>query len=577
MAGINKKAAIIGGSVILLAAVVASVGVVVYRNTSSSVTPQPAGNGDNLQTTSRSIQAICQATDYRDICVSSISKVANGTTDPSEIVKLSFQVAVDHLRQAVQSSKLLSAAAADPRTKDALQTCRELIEYAVEDINTSFNKLGGFNLSDPEKAADELKLWLDSAATYQETCLDGFQNTTGDAAAGMRNALNASMALTDNVLAIVGQLADVASELKLPNYFRRRLLFNEEAKEIVFPSWVSADRRKLLSVPPSGIRPDVVVAKDGSGDFSTIMAALGVAPTKSEKPFVIYVKTGVYKEKVTVFRNQTNIIMVGDGATSSKVTGSLNFIDGVVTFKTASFVVMGEGFIARDMGFENSAGPEKHQAVALLVQADRSAFYRCQIDGYQDTLYVHTLRQFYRDCTISGTIDFIFGDAKAIFQNCLMLVRKPLSNQQNIVTAQGRKSRMSATGIILLNCTVAADASFPASLHAVNPTYLGRPWKAYSRTFYIQSTLGALIHPDGWLPWLGDFGLQTCFYSEVENTGPGADKSRRVKWRGVKNVDYPHAEKFTAEHFLWGNDWLPQTGVPYIPGLLPELQPGRIH
>ncbi|KAG0476898.1 hypothetical protein HPP92_013263 [Vanilla planifolia] len=238
---------------------------------------------------------------------------------------------------------------------------------------------------------------------------------------------------------------------------------------------------------------------------------------------------------------------------------------------------MGEGFMARDMGFENTAGPEKHQAVALLVQGDRSIFYRCQMDGYQDTLYVHTLRQYYRECTISGTIDFIFGDAKVAFQNCLILVRRPLDNQQNIVTAQGRKSRQSATAIIIHNCTITADPSFSSSLHAKNPTYLGRPWKEYSRTFFFQSYLDSLIHPDGWLPWLGDFGLRTCFYSEWENRGPGADKSRRVKWRGVKNITYEHAQRFTVEHFLWGNDWLPKSGVPYIPGLLPQSEPGRIH
>ncbi|XP_020585932.1 LOW QUALITY PROTEIN: putative pectinesterase/pectinesterase inhibitor 28 [Phalaenopsis equestris] len=576
---VGKKGTIIGGSVILLIAVVATVVVVVTHNGFASKSAAPGGrNGDTLQSTSRSVQAICEPTDYREICESALSKVANDSTDLRQLIKLSFKVATDHLRQAFQQSKLLSTAARDPRTKDALKTCRELMEYAIEDIKTTFNKFDSFNTSNPAKAVDELKLWLDSAATYQETCLDGFENTTGDTAAGMRKALNYSMALTDNALAIVGQLAEFVDDLRLPDVFSRRLLSEEEVKENEFPGWVSADRRRLLSIPPSGIKPDVVVALDGSGDFSSINSALGVAPIKSQKPFVIYVKNGVYKEKVTVYRNRTNIVVVGDGATQTVVTGSLNFIDGVGTFKTASFVVMGEGFMARDIGFQNTAGPAKHQAVALLVQADRSVFYRCRMDAYQDTLYVHTLRQFYRECTISGTIDFIFGDAKAIFQNCQILVRKPLDNQQNIVTAQGRKSRQSATAIILHNCTITADPSFPPALllHSKNPTYLGRPWKAFSRTFVIQSFIDTLVNPNGWLPWLGDFGLRTCFYTEVENRGPGADKSRRVKWKGVKNISYAHAQKFTVEYFLWGNDWLPLTQVPYIPALLPQSEPGRI-
>lgn len=106
-----------------------------------------------------------------------------------------------------------------------------------------------------------------------------------------------------------------------------------------------------------------------------------------------------------------------------------------------SAVVLGDGFLGRDMGCRNTASAEKHQAVAAKVQADRAVFVNCAFEGYQDTLYAQTNRQFYRDCTISGTIDFIFGDAAAVFQNCTMVVRKPLENQKNIVTAQARQNR----------------------------------------------------------------------------------------------------------------------------------------
>ncbi|KAG0500056.1 hypothetical protein HPP92_000128 [Vanilla planifolia] len=327
------KGAIIGGSVILLVAIVAAVGVIVTHK-GPSTSNDSASHGE-LRAGSKSVEAICQATDYQDVCVSSLSKSANGTTDPRELVKLSFEVASDHIREAFAQSEVLSKAAADPRTKEALETCRELMTYAIDDIKTSFDQLGGFDMTNYAKAVDELKLWLSAAATYQETCLDGFENTTGDAAGGMRRALNASMALTDNALAIVGQLGTLLGKLKLPDVFARRLLSDVEVND--FPSWVGAERRRLLSLPPSMIQPDVVVAQDGSGDFSTINAALAVAPIKSAKSFVVYVKNGVYKEKVIVFRNMTNIILVGDGATTTKITGSLNFIDGVGTFKTATF------------------------------------------------------------------------------------------------------------------------------------------------------------------------------------------------------------------------------------------------
>ncbi|KAG6530754.1 hypothetical protein ZIOFF_004512 [Zingiber officinale] len=222
--------------------------------------------------------------------------------------------------------------------------------------------------------------------------------------------------------------------------------------------------------------------------------------------------------------------------------------------------VVGDGFIAKDLWIENSAGAEKHQAVALRVQSDKSVFYNVRLDGYQDTLYVHTHRQFYRECTITGTIDFIFGDSASIFQNCLILARKPMDNQQNIVTAQGRKDRRSTGGIILHNCTISADPEYYPFRDKL-PTFLGRPWKEYSRTFVMQSQLDDLINPKGWLPWLGDFGLDTCFYTEIDNRGPGADKSQRATWRGVKNVDLIHAQKFTVERFIQGKTWLPQTGL----------------
>lgn len=231
--------------------------------------------------------------------------------------------------------------------------------------------------------------------------------------------------------------------------------------------------------------------------------------------------------------------------------------------------VIGAGFMAKDMGFENTAGPEKHQAVALRVQSDESIFYNCQMDGYQDTLYAHAHRQFYRDCTITGTIDFIFGDAAAVFQNCKMLVRKPLENQQCIVTAQGRTERREPTGIILQNCTISADKDLYPLRKTVR-SYLGRPWKEYSRTIIMQTQIDDLIQPQGWLPWMGDFALNTCFYTEYGNRGAGSGTTERAKWRGVKKITPQHAADFTAGRFIGGDKWIEPTGVPYTSGLLPQ-------
>lgn len=236
--------------------------------------------------------------------------------------------------------------------------------------------------------------------------------------------------------------------------------------------------------------------------------------------------------------------------------------------------VSGKGFIARDLTIENTAGPTKHQAVALRSDSDLSAFYRCSFEGYQDTLYAHSLRQFYRDCRISGTVDFIFGNAAAVFQNCQIFVRRPLPDQKNSVTAHGRKDPNQNTGFALQFCNVSADSDLSATFLAnattnQTYTYLGRPWKEYSRTVIMQSYIGNVIRPEGWLEWNGTFGLDTLFYGEYMNFGPGSGLGGRVKWPGYHAMNSSaQAVNFTVAQFIDGNLWLPSTGVKYTAGLM---------
>lgn len=227
---------------------------------------------------------------------------------------------------------------------------------------------------------------------------------------------------------------------------------------------------------------------------------------------------------------------------------------------------IGKGFVAKSIGFQNTAGPEGHQAVALRVQSDMSAFYNCRIDGYQDSLYVQAHRQFYRNCVISGTVDFIFGDAAAVIQNCLIIVRKPGPNQKNAVTAQGRVDKHETTGIVIQNCRIVPEQKLYAERLSV-PTYLGRPWKEYSRTIIMQSTIGDLIQPAGWMEWEGNFALDTLYYAEYANRGAGASTNQRVKWKGHKVITNKNELlQFTPGPFLQGNLWLPNTGAPFVLG-----------
>jgi len=223
------------------------------------------------------------------------------------------------------------------------------------------------------------------------------------------------------------------------------------------------------------------------------------------------------------------------------------------------------GFICKNMGFHNTAGAERHQAVALRVQGDLAAFYNCRFDAFQDTLYVHARRQFFRNCVISGTIDFIFGNSAAVFQNCLIITRRPMDNQQNSVTAHGRTDPNMKSGLVIQNCRLVPDQKlFPDRFKI--PSYLGRPWKEFSRLVIMESTIADFIKPEGYMPWNGDFGIKTLYYAEYNNRGPGAGTSMRVKWPGFRVIGRKEAEPFTAGPFIDGGMWLKYTGTPNILG-----------
>ncbi|CAN6468256.1 unnamed protein product [Victoria cruziana] len=559
----KKKVAIISVASVVLVAMVVAVSVGVSKNRGSNVDPSSMSD---ISPSFKAITAICQPTDYKEACVSQLNSAAgsNGTSDPKDLVKLAFNVTMVQIHKVLNQSTLLQEGEKDPRTKQALDACGELMEYAVAELEKSIEQMDNIDLSNIDDLLENLRTWLSATITYEQTCLDGFQNTTGDVGDKLRSIMTTAEQLSSNTLAIVNEISSIMTSLNIPSLTNRRRLLSDDG----FPSWVSPAKRMLLQVPTGSVKPDITVAKDGSGQFNTINAALLQVPKGRNDTFVIYVKAGVYEELVQINRSMTNLMLMGDGATKTTITGRLNFIDGTPTFKTATVAVIGDGFMARDIGFENSAGAEKHQAVALRVGSDMAIFYNCQMDGYQDTLYAHTKRQFYRDCTISGTIDFIFGDSISFFQNCKLVVRKPLDNQQNICTAQGRKDVREPTIIVLHNCSITADpALFPVRQQF--KTYLGRPWREYSRTIIMQTWLDDLVQPAGWMEWLGDFGLKTLYYAEFDNKGPGSATADRVKWAGVRTLTAADAATFTLGATFKDSQWIKDSGVPYTPDLLP--------
>ncbi|CAL5215190.1 unnamed protein product [Lathyrus oleraceus] len=499
----------------------------------------------------------CNQTPYPHVCNHYIGTTTTNTLstiDSSSFHDIAIKVTMD---QAIDAYKLVSTMDLnnfkDNRAKSAWEDCLELYEDTIYQLNRSINS----------KNLNDKLTWQSASITNHQTCLNGFIDFNLPSHLNyFPSMLTNFTKLLSNSLSITNTLASSSSSLSSSNTKQkggRRLLSDG------FPYWLSGSDRKLLQTTPSA---DIVVAQDGSGNYKTISEGVAAASKLSGKGrVVIHVKAGVYKEKIDIKRTQKNLMIFGDGMDSTLVTGNHNFQDGSTTFNSATFGVMGDGFIAKDMTFENTAGPQKHQAVAFVSGSDHSVYYRCSFKGYQDTLYVYANRQFYRDCNIYGTVDFIFGDAVTVLQNCNIFLRKPMSNQQNFVTAQGRTDPNENTGIVIHNCRITAAGDLEPYQNSVK-SYLGRPWKKYSRTVVMKSNIDGLINSKGWAPWSGGFALSTLYYGEYMNIGDGANTDGRVNWSGFHVITNPsEAVKFSVGNFLAGESWISGSGVPFDAGL----------
>ncbi|GAB2245318.1 hypothetical protein Droror1_Dr00000811 [Drosera rotundifolia] len=430
----------------------------------------------------------------------------------------------------------------DPREKVAWDDCLEVYKLALEHLNKTINPTSTCNQEDAQT-------WLSAALTYFENCEEGFSDL------GLTESPILPLVANGDVSCLISNALAINKDggAGFP-YYKNQMHRG-------WPSWLHPGDRKLLQV---GATPNLVVAKDGTGNYETISAAVAAAGKRSGSGrFVIHVKAGTYKEQVNV--GSKNIMLLGDGIGKTIITGSKSVDGGSTTFKSATVGVTGDGFIAQGITFRNTAGPSKHQAVAFRSGSDLSVLYQCSFEAYQDTLYVYSNRQFYRNCNIYGTVDFIFGNAAVVIQSCDIFARFPPAGT-NTITAQGRTDPNQNTGIVVQNCKVAPAADLVGKSGV--KTYLGRPWKEYSRTIFMESVLGSLINPLGWMPWNGNFALNTLYYAEYKNTGPGSSTANRVEWKGYHVITNPTvASQFTVKSFIVGESWLPATKVPFVAGL----------
>ncbi|MBA0763438.1 hypothetical protein Gotri_012878 [Gossypium trilobum] len=554
----SNKVVVAGVSIILVVGV--AIGVVTTINHSRDAKGK-------LSPEMKVATSICSPTHYPDTCRKTFDSM--NSTDPKEFVKKAIYAAEEEVKKFLNFSDSKIAEAKDNGlTKMALNDCKDMMQYAIDSLEATYADVDGSDLHNIDDRINDFRTWLSAVISYQQSCLDGFEHDR-NLKETMEEAIVASSEHAANALTIVTKLIEILTKLgsELASPDTRRLFSVEETN---YPSWFSTTDRKLIAkIDNSNLKPNAVVAKDGSGQFKTIAEALAAAPKNSINRHIIYIKAGIYDEYITVDKQYTNILIFGDGPRRTIVAGRKGVKDGggITTWQTATFSAIGNGFIAKSMGFQNNAGPEKHQAVALRIQSDKSAFFNCRMDGYQDTLYNHANRQFFRNCVISGTVDFIFGDSPTVIQNSLLIVRRPMEGQSNMVTAQGKTRIDENTGTVIQNCRIVPEQKLFIDRFKF-PTYLGRPWKPYSTTIIMESTLGDFIRREGWMPFATQNHEDTLYYAEYNNRGPGANLDARVNWKGYHKIDKATAMKFTVEAFLHSKEnWLPSTGIPFTAGL----------
>ncbi|CAI5937740.1 unnamed protein product [Closterium sp. NIES-64] len=267
-----------------------------------------------------------------------------------------------------------------------------------------------------------------------------------------------------------------------------------------------------------------------------IQSAIDAAPGGSQ--YVIYIPAGTYREQVVI--DTPDIILIGAGAGATVITYDESYGSGSSTFDSATVGVNSDRFVAFGIKFVNTAGPENHQAVAFRATGDQSAAIDCSFEGAQDTLYVDAGRQFYLNCYIGGTQDFIFGDAAAVIQNAKIQLHP--SKSFITLTASGR-AKDTPTGIVIRDSVVSADKGAAKA-------YLGRPWKKCAFTVFVNVVLPAVIQADGWLSW----NEGSCmFLAEAGSKGPGA-KASRADW--VDPGIISNGASYTAAAFAEVNSWL---------------------
>ena len=293
----------------------------------------------------------------------------------------------------------------------------------------------------------------------------------------------------------------------------------------------------------------IVVAQDGTGQFQTVQEAFNSIPSNNKKPISIFIKNGVYKEKLHLGSSKNFITLLGEDRfntilTFDDHTGKVSSKGDTINTRTSwSFLIKANDFTAKNITFQNDAGFTAGQAVAVESDGDRCSFFNCLFIGNQDVLFTNNdqSRQYYKNCYIEGTTDFIFGSSTVWFEQCHIHSKK----NSHVTAASTPKEK--SFGYIFNDCVLTGDST----LHGVS---LGRPWRAYAHVVYMHCYIGQHIIPQGWANWNQTENYKTARYSEYKNYGPGAAIAQRVQWS--KQLSDEEAKKYTLKNVF--GDWNPE-------------------
>lgn len=295
---------------------------------------------------------------------------------------------------------------------------------------------------------------------------------------------------------------------------------------------------------------DILVAQDGSSYYTTIQAAINAVPDyRKAGPTRIYIRKGVYKEKIVIANSKEQVHLIGEDGTVITYDDCASthniFGENKGTSGSGSIYIFGPDFVAENITFENAAGPVG-QAVACHVAADRVCFRHCRFLGFQDTLYTfgEYTREYYEDCYIEGTVDFIFGKATAVFNRCELHSK----NSGGYVTAPATPQRC-RYGYVFYDCKLTADEHVKSG-----SVWLSRPWRPYGKAVFIRCEMGAHIHPEGYHNWGKQENEHTAYYAEYQCYGKGADTTGRASWSHQLRND----SEYVIRDVLSGTDgWNP--------------------